>query len=252
MREENRFLEYPSRDHALDLPPLFRAVALREGGDAFAHACAIAADAGAGTLVHVGAFHLADLALVLEPEMPLSRARGAFYVGMLALGYTLAAQAPAEKPITIGWPDALFIDGGLVGGGRLAWPAESDEAAVPPWLVFGATIRLSFPAAIEPGHYPAATALTEEGFEAPSSARVAEGLARHFMMLADSWQKDGFEGIAHAYLDQLESAADGRNVLADNGDLLIERRRCAVEYRSLRTALLRPSWLASETLEPRL
>src|SRR5262249_49372715 len=44
----------------LDLPPPFRAVALREVGDAFVHAKRIAADAGAGTLVHVGRFDLVE------------------------------------------------------------------------------------------------------------------------------------------------------------------------------------------------
>src|SRR5262249_36138747 len=48
---------------ALDLPPPFRAVALRESGDAFAHATRIATEAGAGTLVHVGRFDLAEFAV---------------------------------------------------------------------------------------------------------------------------------------------------------------------------------------------
>ena len=55
----------------LDLPPPFRPVALREVGDAFRHAMAIAADAGAGTLVHVGRFDVAEFAVVLEPDEPL-------------------------------------------------------------------------------------------------------------------------------------------------------------------------------------
>ncbi|HWZ09878.1 MAG TPA: hypothetical protein VNW48_02185, partial [Xanthobacteraceae bacterium] len=44
----------------LDLPPPFRLVMLREVGDAFAHACAHAAELGAGTLVFVGRFDLAE------------------------------------------------------------------------------------------------------------------------------------------------------------------------------------------------
>ena len=80
-------LDSGSRVHApfapaLDLPPPFRAVALREVGDAFAHATQIAADAGAGTLVHVGRFDLAEFAVVLEPEEPLRTARRALYAGL--------------------------------------------------------------------------------------------------------------------------------------------------------------------------
>ena len=121
---------------ALDLPPPFRAVALREVGDAFAHASVLAADSGAGTLVHVGRFDLAEFAVVLEPEEPLRTARRAFYAGLAALADALAAHAPPEKPINFAWPDAIRIDGGLVGGARLAWPAGADEDAPPPWLVF--------------------------------------------------------------------------------------------------------------------
>ena len=60
-----------SFEHSLDLPPPFRGVTLREVGDAFAHAQSVAADQGAGTLVHVGRFDLCEFAVVLEPEEPL-------------------------------------------------------------------------------------------------------------------------------------------------------------------------------------
>src|SRR5712671_2896889 len=106
----------------LDLPPPFRLITLREVGDAFAHAVSVAADAGAGTLVHVGRFDLAEFAVVLEPEEPLRTARRALYAGLCALADALAVHAPPEKPISLDWPDAVRVDGGLVGGVRLAWP----------------------------------------------------------------------------------------------------------------------------------
>ena len=49
---------------ALDLPPPFRLVSLREVGDAFVHAVEVAPEEGAGTLVHVGRFDLAEFAVV--------------------------------------------------------------------------------------------------------------------------------------------------------------------------------------------
>src|SRR6266513_5815631 len=107
---------------ALDLPPPFRLVTLREVGDAFAHATRVAAEEGAGTLVYVGRFDLAEFAVVLEPTEPLHTARRAFYAGMVALADALRAYAPPNKPVTIDWPDAVRVDGGLVGGGRLGWP----------------------------------------------------------------------------------------------------------------------------------
>ena len=46
---------------------------------------------GAGTLVYVGRFDLAEFAVVLEPEEPLRIARRTFYAGMAALADALAA-----------------------------------------------------------------------------------------------------------------------------------------------------------------
>src|SRR5690554_495070 len=126
---------------SLDLPPPYQLVTLREVGDAFAHAHAIAAEAGAGTLVYVGRFDLVEFAVVLEPDEPLRSARRAFYAAMSALGDALASHAPPEKPLYFDWPDAVRVDGGLVGGGRLGWPKAASEDAVPDWLVFGAMIR---------------------------------------------------------------------------------------------------------------
>ena len=81
---------------ALDLPPPFRPIALREVGDAFAHARDVAGEAGAGTLIHVGRFDLAEFAVVLEPDEPLRTACLALYAGLVALADALAAHAPPE------------------------------------------------------------------------------------------------------------------------------------------------------------
>ena len=59
-------------DQTLDLPPGYTLVALRELGDAFAHGCEIAAEAGAGTLVWVRRYDLVEFAVVLEPDEPLT------------------------------------------------------------------------------------------------------------------------------------------------------------------------------------
>ena len=109
----------------LRLPPPYSAVRLREFGDAFTHAVALAPERGAGLLVHVGRFDLAEFALVLEPEEPLRTARRAFYAGMAALIDALAATAQPETSLQVEWPDAVYVNLGLVGGGRLAWPKAS-------------------------------------------------------------------------------------------------------------------------------
>src|ERR1700758_3597053 len=112
LRERTRLRT--SSKPALNLPPPFRLVTLREVGDAFAHATRVATEEGAGTLVYVGRFDLAEFAVVLEPEEPLKTARRAVYAGLVALADALAAHAPPEKPISFDWPDAIRVDGGLV------------------------------------------------------------------------------------------------------------------------------------------
>ena len=148
----------------IDLPPPYTLVRLRESGDAFSHAVGIAAESGAGTLVYVGRFDLAEFAVVLEPGEPLRAARHAFYAGMVALTDALRAYAPPNKPVTIDWPDTVRVDGGLVGGGRLGWPVSAKEDEPPPWLVFGAMIRTVTMTDQEPGMHPLASALEQEGF----------------------------------------------------------------------------------------
>ena len=147
-------LRESAADRALDLPPLFNPVPLREAGDAFAHACAIAEEEGAGALVWVRRYDLAEFAVVLEPEEPLAQARRAIYAGMNALADALAAHAPPERPITFDWPDAIRVDGVLVGGGRLGWPPDTRPDEVPSWLVFSGMIRTLVVRADEPGLRP--------------------------------------------------------------------------------------------------
>jgi hypothetical protein len=237
---------------ALDLPPPFRAVALREVGDAFAHAIRIAADAGAGTLVHVGRFDLAEFAVVLEPEEPLRTARRALYAGLGALADALAVHAPPEKPISFDWPDAIRVDGGLVGGGRLAWPARADEEEPPPWLVFGAMIRAVAMGEQEMGLFPLASALNQEGFDVGSD-RLVESFARHLMVAIDTWQQDGFAEVAKNYLARLTPEKGTRRDIDDNGDILVRRVGAKdVERRKLVSALKTPSWLDPATGGPRL
>ena len=240
-----------------DLPPPYRLVTLREVGDAFVHATAIAAENGAGTLVHVGRFDLAEFAVVLEPDEPLRTARRAIYAGICALGDALAACAPPEKAITFEWPDAILVDGGLVGGARLAWPAAADEDQPPAWLVFGAMIRLVAMGEEEPGLRPLAAALEDEGFNDLDGHALVQSFTRHLMAAFDISQEKGFGEIGRSYLSRLapEKAKLGkvgrsershgvRRDLDQEGNLLIRHSGTGkFERRSLIEALAIPSWL---------
>jgi biotin-(acetyl-CoA carboxylase) ligase len=233
----------------LMLPPPYSSVRLREFGDAFAHAVALAPQRGAGTLVYVGRFDVAEFALVLEPTDPLYQARRVFYAGMTALADALAGIAPPETAIHIEWPDALYVNWGLVGGGRLAWPRKVSEDEIPPWLVFGAVIRTASATGIDPGVTPDITALEQEGFAEISSSRVVESFARNFMQTLDAWQDRGFEAVTKSYFERLSRESGQHSEMDDNGDLLIHRATNEPNATNepkrmpLVAGLARPSWL---------
>jgi hypothetical protein len=258
-------------DRKIDLPPLYSLVTLREVGDAFAHACKVAGDAGAGTLVWTRRADVAEFAVVLEPEEPLATARRAFYAGMNALADTLANHAPPERPISFDWPDAIRVDGVLVGGGRLGWP-PGPEDDVPEWLVFAGMVRTMVLRAGEPGLRPLLGSLDEVGFEALDAGEMLESFSRHLMAGFHDWREEGFERVAERYLARLSNAEvlprrhprasgarpedpsapvslgtrvkpecdnprDGAVLLAEHSDLLADGHR-----ERLRDALAAPSW----------
>lgn len=239
---------------SLNLPPAFRSVGLRESGDAFAHARRIAVEEGAGTLVWVRRFDIAEFAVVLEPGKPLGEARKTFFLGMNALLQAIAAHCPPERSITFDWPDAIRFDGGLVGGGRLAWPKHCAEDEVPEWLVFAGTVRVAFSGLTEPGHAPNAAALEDEGFEGTGPSAIVESFARFLLRQVDIWQASGFDPIVASYLEHLEKERAGDTLsLTQAGDLVI-RSAAGPAERSLPLlqALRAVAWLDPDTGEPKL
>ena len=188
---------------ALDLPPPFRLITLREVGDAFAHASSVASDAGAGTLVYVGRFDLAEFAVVLEPEEPLEIARRALYAGLVALADALAAHAPARDAHLLRLARRRARQRRTCRGARLGWPRGAPENEPPAWLVFGAMIRTVAMGEDEPGLRPLSAALEQEGFEDFDSGRLVESFARHLMVAIDAWQEMGFAEVAKSYLARL-------------------------------------------------
>jgi hypothetical protein len=238
-------------DCALDLPPPYNLVPLREAGDAFAHACGIADEQGAGALVWVRRYDLAEFAVVLEPEKPLGDVYRTIYAGMNALADALALQAPPSLPITFDWPDTIRIDGALVGGGRLGWPEGTRDDEVPDWLVFSGMVRTAMIRAGEPGLQPLG-ALDELGFAAVDAGEIISSFSRHVMTAFDEWSDTGFSPIGQRWLDRM-TPRDGQGAqLAENGDLMISGKAGGeiAERQSLAAALAVPAWLDPATGTP--
>jgi biotin-(acetyl-CoA carboxylase) ligase len=239
-------------DQGIDLPPGFRLIALREAGDAFAHAKAVAAQEGAGTVVNVGRFDLAEFAVVLEPDEPLRTARRAFYAGCVALADALATFAPPERPVEFVWPDTVQVDGGLVGGVQLAWPSGAADQAVPDWIVFGVMVRTIAIGEAQPGLRSLGAALDEEGFDDVGAGRLLESFTRHLMTAVDIWQHDGFGAIERSYLERLPREPGVRHRIDENGDLLIRRAgKTGVERRALLPQLALAAWFDQARGGPR-
>lgn len=249
---ENRASTRNASGSELLLPPPFTAVRLRELGDAYAHAMAIAPEQGAGTLVYVGRFDLAEFAVVVEPDEPLIEARRVFYAGMVALADALSSYAQPDTAIGFAWPGSVLVNQGLVGGGRLGWPQGTAENDVPEWLVFGAMIRTVTMTEADPGLNPLVTALEEEGFSDGLSNRVVESFSRHFMVALDAWQESGFGAVANNYLARLPIEKGLRRDIDVNGDLLLRRMgKVEVERAVLLPQLAEPAWRDPVTKGPR-
>ncbi|HEX2726304.1 MAG TPA: biotin/lipoate--protein ligase family protein [Beijerinckiaceae bacterium] len=229
----------------LDLPPPYTLVTLREAGDAFAHACGVADEMGAGTLVWVRRFDLVEFAVVLEPEETLASARRAFFCCMAALADAIAVHCLPETEVVFEWPDAIRLNGARIGGARLGWPAPCADEETPGWLVFGAMLTAAWTGGIEPGLRPAVTSLEEEGFDSEQGQALIESFSRYLMRAFDTWSAKGFGPIADQYLARLEVRKAGeRRGIDGNGDLLIRRHgREDVERQALVPALREAVWL---------
>jgi hypothetical protein len=190
--------------------------------------------------------------VVLEPEEPLASARRAVYAGVNALADALIAHAPPARPVAYDWPDAIRIDGVLVGGGRLGWPEGAPEHEIPPWLVFAGMVRASAVRGGETGSRPLNGALDELGFEAVDAGGIVASFARHLMSGLNEWSDAGFAPVERRWLGRLPRKGDERLRLADNGDLLVSRGviLAPAGRRSLARALAAPSWLDPATGAP--
>jgi hypothetical protein len=208
------------------LPSVFSPIiALREGGDALRHACAIAPEKGAGTLVWVRSWARAEAAIVLEPEEALPTARLALHAASVALADALGAYGPPDIPLVFEWPGTLRLNGAVVGQTRLGLPAETLPDATPPWLVVGMELRFAEYADGEPGETPDRTSLLEEGYDDLTPGLLVAAWARHFMATIADWQGRGFKSLAERYLARLDpklGAGARRGLVPASGDLVLE------------------------------
>lgn len=223
----------------LILPPPYREIRLAGAADPWDEARALAASAGAGTLVWSERPGVLALAVVLEPERPLAEAReAALLAGMSALAEAVAAVVPPERPLSIVWPDEIACDGARLGGGALIAPEAAAEAAVPDWLIFAAALLRDRDAADAPGLWPGSTSLTEEGVE-PGGALI-ESFAAHLLRNFDTWEVRGRAALAARYLERLAPGGAAERLAED-----------AMSRQALDEALAERRWYDAGRRRPR-
>jgi biotin-(acetyl-CoA carboxylase) ligase len=120
-------------------------------------------------------------ALVLAPEMPLGRAMAAFCACAVGLQNALGSLAPPETAVHLDWTGGIRLNGGHVGGLRVA-ASNRDASAEPNWLVVGLELTLELPDALEPGQTPDWTALSHEGCAEIDPIHLLEAWSRHSLI----------------------------------------------------------------------
>lgn len=183
-------------------PPLLAASAASAPDTARASAirAAAAGKLGAGDVVWSRHTAVAEMAIVLEPEVALERAQQMLPLVHVALGDALGLLAPPQLPITWRWPFAIEVNGAKAGEAFIA-AATCPPEAVPDWLVVGFALRLLHEdRSREPGETPDLTALREEGAGDIERNALLEAFAGFFLTRLDTWTDRGFRPIHDDWL----------------------------------------------------
>lgn len=201
MKAEPRFPPLLSAS-AVSAPDTARAAAIRG---------AAAGKLGAGDVVWSRHTAIAEMAIVLEPDVAFEKAQQMLPLVQVALGDALGLLAPPQLPITWRWPFAIEVNGAKAGEAFISAAACALDA-VPDWLVVGFALRLLHDDRTrEPGETPDLTTLREEGAGDVDRNALLEAFAGFFLTRLDTWTDRGFRPIHDEWLYR----ASGREVPVD-------------------------------------
>jgi BirA family transcriptional regulator, biotin operon repressor / biotin---[acetyl-CoA-carboxylase] ligase len=237
------------------MPPLFRALAVTPDVDPFERGLQVAAEgAEAGTVLWSIGQDRCQAAVVLAPEHPLEDSLPIVLVTMLGLGDALGALLPPVVALTFGWPDRIEVNGGVVGGVRMASARTEKPSDVPDWIVVSYSLAAQRRAeGDEPGHSPGHTTLADEGSEV-ACIDLVEHFCRHFLSWINRWQEDGVAPVRQAWLSRAAGLSSSIEVatgaqkkqgiftgLTDTGSIRLMRNGITQTV-SLEEAMKAPSW----------
>ena len=184
-------------------PPLLNGIAVAPGTDTarVATAAVMAGEAGAGDLYWSQSEDRLNMAIVLEPDVPLSRAAQVRHVLAVAFGDAFGAISPPEIGVHYRWPGDLLVNGARAGAITLDVPAGLSADQVPPWMVLGLDVAITLDLSVEnPGELPDSTTLHEEGAGEVTRTMLIESVSRHFLTWVDGWMNEGFKAVHENWL----------------------------------------------------
>lgn len=144
-----------------------------------------------------------ELAIVLEPDVPIRQAAQMLPLALVAAGDCIGALAPPQVGVMFRWPGTILVNGAPIGDIEVVACSKMDDE-VPHWLVVGLSVRMRFVAAAgaEPGHTPDQTAFAEEGGEDISPTDLIASYSRHFLTWLHVWQDEGFAPVHRAWMER--------------------------------------------------
>lgn len=202
-------------------PPLLTGHDVKGGDRPFDTACAEASSGrlGAGDVVWSRNATRLDMAVILEPEVPLGRAVEMMPLAMVAVGDCLGALTPPQVGVTFRWPDVVAINGAAAGQIRGSWGGSDALDSVPDWLVIGFELRhLRGPNDPEPGTTPDVTWLSEEGGNELTRTDLVESTCRHFLTWLNTWQDEGFRSVHESWMFRAEGRDADISVATEDGE----------------------------------
>ncbi|MEL6299262.1 MAG: biotin/lipoate--protein ligase family protein [Pseudomonadota bacterium] len=158
---------------------------------------------GAGDLVWSRSSQQVTGALVLEPDVPLARAREMALVLQSAVIEALALLMPSQTALQIRWPDHLICNGARVGMLRLTAPPVDDDD-VPPWMTLGFDIVLQRKLdRVEPGEIESESAIAEEDGADITRTDLLEAIAPPIIAGIHRWEEDGIRPIVEPWIGRV-------------------------------------------------